>query len=55
MLVVGRSGFASGSPLAMPAVSSTEIRARLRASEAADDLVPRSVLDYIRQHGLYAK
>jgi len=55
MLVVGRSGFASGSPLAMPAVSSTEIRARLRASEAADDLVPRRVLDYIRQHGLYAK
>ena len=41
--------------MAMPSVSSTEIRARLRAGEAVDSLVPRIVLDYIRERGLYAK
>jgi nicotinate-nucleotide adenylyltransferase len=55
LLVVGRGGFAGGSAVAMPAVSSTEIRARLRAGEAVDCLVPHRVLDYIRQHGLYAR
>ena len=54
-LVVGRTGFAAGSAVAMPAVSSSEIRARLRAGEPVDGLVPRSVLAYIREHGLYAK
>jgi len=54
LLVVGRDGFAGRSAVAMPAVSSTEIRARLRAGEPVDGLVPRSVLDYIRQRGLYA-
>ena len=55
MLVVGRGGLAGRSAVAMPAVSSTEIRARLRAGESVEGLVPRSVLDYIRQRGLYAK
>jgi nicotinate-nucleotide adenylyltransferase len=55
MLVVGRGGFAGGSVVAMPAVSSTEIRARLRAGESVEGLIPRSVGDYIRQRGLYAK
>jgi nicotinate-nucleotide adenylyltransferase len=55
MLVVGRGGFAGGSVVAMPAVSSTEIRARLRTGEAVDGLVPGRVLGYIRQRGLYAK
>jgi nicotinate-nucleotide adenylyltransferase len=55
LLVVGRDGFAGQSAVVMPAVSSTEIRARLRAGEPVDDLVPRSVLDYIRERGLYAK
>jgi nicotinate-nucleotide adenylyltransferase len=55
LLVVGRGGFAGGSAVAMPAVSSTEIRARLRAGEAVDGFLPRSVLDYVRQRGLYAK
>jgi nicotinate-nucleotide adenylyltransferase len=54
-LVVGRGGFAGGSAVAMPAVSSTEIRARLRAGEAVDGLLPRGVLDHIRQRGLYQK
>jgi len=55
MLVVGRGGFVGGSGVAMPEVSSTEIRARLRGGESVDGLVPRSVCDYIRQRGLYAK
>jgi nicotinate-nucleotide adenylyltransferase len=55
LFVVGRGGFAGGSSVAMPAVSSTEIRARLRAGEAVDGLLPRGVLDHIRQRGLYAK
>jgi len=55
LLVVGRNGFAGGAAVAMPAVSSSEIRARLRAGEPVDGLVPRSVLAYIREHGLYAK
>jgi nicotinate-nucleotide adenylyltransferase len=55
-VVVGRGGFSggAGAGVVMPAVNSTEIRARLRAGEAVDGLVPRSVLDYIRQRGLYA-
>ena len=55
LLVVGRGGFAGGSAVAMPAVSSTEIRSRLRAGEAVEGLVPRSVGHYISQRGLYAK
>ena len=55
LLVVGRNGFAGGAAVAMPAGSSSEIRARLRAGEPVDGLVPRSVLAYIREHGLYAK
>jgi nicotinate-nucleotide adenylyltransferase len=55
MVVVGRGGLAGGSAVAMPAVSSTEVRARLLAGEAVEGLIPRSVGDYIRQRGIYAK
>jgi nicotinate-nucleotide adenylyltransferase len=34
-------------------VSSTEIRQRLRAGRAIDDLVPAAVAEYIRERGLY--
>ena len=56
-IVVGRTGFppVPGAEIALPAISSTEIRAHLArapVSEAAQ-LVPRSVLDYIAQHHLY--
>jgi nicotinate-nucleotide adenylyltransferase len=40
-------------PLSAGTVSSTEVRARLRAGEAADELLPARVLDYIHQHQLY--
>jgi nicotinate-nucleotide adenylyltransferase len=52
-IVIGRSGYADGGALAMPAVSSTEVRARLAQGRAVDDVVPRAVLDYIRQRKLY--
>lgn len=40
-------------PLSAGTVSSTEVRARLRAGAAADELLPPAVLDYIRRHDLY--
>jgi nicotinate-nucleotide adenylyltransferase len=52
-IVVGRAGHQGGGPLAMPPVSSTEVRERLRGGKSVDALVPRAVLDYIRQRKLY--
>lgn len=53
-IVVGRTGAAHPTTgVAMPAISSTEIRARLSRGEPCDGLVPRSVLGYIAEHGLY--
>jgi nicotinate-nucleotide adenylyltransferase len=54
-IVVGRGGFANGAALVMPAISSTEVRARLARGEPVESLVPRAVADYIRSHGLYAR
>ena len=34
-------------------VSATGLRARLAAGETCAGLIPRSVLDYIQEHGLY--
>ncbi len=58
-IVVGRGGHAAPpgahvSELAMPAVSSTEVRRRLGAGEAVGALVPAAVLGYIAEHRLYA-
>jgi len=54
LVVVGRAGHegAPGAP-ALPAVSSTEIRARLARGEDVGGLVPRRVLDHVRERGLY--
>ena len=56
-IVVGRDGHRgagdSAAAVAMPAISSTEVRDRLRAGRPVDHLVPAAVLDYIRQRGLY--
>jgi nicotinate-nucleotide adenylyltransferase len=52
-IVVGRGGFGGGDGPAMPAVSSREIRERLAAGRPVDALLPRSVLDYVRQRKLY--
>jgi nicotinate-nucleotide adenylyltransferase len=55
IVVVGRQGHeagAGGRPL-LPAVSSTEVRARLARGEDVSHLVPRRVLAYLQEHGLY--
>jgi nicotinate-nucleotide adenylyltransferase len=54
LVVVGRAGFETGDGrLALPRVSSSEVRAALAAGRPVDGLVPRSVVDYISRHGLY--
>lgn len=55
LIVVGREGVGEGSGHAfqLPAISSTAVRARIARGEPADPLVPRSVLDYIAERGLY--
>ncbi|HET9955496.1 MAG TPA: nicotinate (nicotinamide) nucleotide adenylyltransferase [Polyangiaceae bacterium] len=58
---VGREGYdASGaSHFALPRVSSTQVRKLLTSSDRSaqraelSELLPRSVLEYIEQHGLY--
>jgi nicotinate-nucleotide adenylyltransferase len=55
ILVVGREGFpegAGGAPL-LPAVSSTDVRARLARGDDVSALVPRRVLAYVEERGLY--
>jgi nicotinate-nucleotide adenylyltransferase len=56
-IVLGRSGSTAGPPSAvlLPAISSTDVRARIAASAWAEleELVPRSVLSHIRERGLY--
>jgi nicotinate-nucleotide adenylyltransferase len=57
-IVIGRAGYrappgALAADLEMPAVSSTEVRARLARGESAVPLVPRSVMGYIAAHHLY--
>jgi nicotinate-nucleotide adenylyltransferase len=53
-IVVARAGFpVEGSPVELPAISSTDVRARLARGESGLPLVPRAVSAYIRAHGLY--
>jgi nicotinate-nucleotide adenylyltransferase len=54
LITVGRAGYPGPGGVEMPAVSSTEVRRRLAAGDAqVDALVPRLVLDYIRERKLY--
>jgi nicotinate-nucleotide adenylyltransferase len=60
LIVVGRTGFtlpagSTATGLAMPMISSTDIRAALAAGDAgaAASLLPGTVLRYIAQRGLY--
>jgi nicotinate-nucleotide adenylyltransferase len=52
-IVIGREGFAGGVGLAMPRVSSTEVRAKLAQGQSVAHLVPQRVEAYIREHRLY--
>ena len=55
-IVVGRQGFVQEEEvLALPAISSTEVRAKLRAGAQLTGWVPTSVLDYVEAHGLYGR
>ncbi len=54
VVVVGREGFppVPDSPT-FPAISSTEIRARIARGEGVSGLVPRKVREYVEEKGLY--
>jgi nicotinate-nucleotide adenylyltransferase len=52
-IVVGRGGFTGGSAIAMPGLSSTEVRTRLLGGKSVAGLLPLSVAAYIREHSLY--
>lgn len=52
LIVVGRAGHEGPAP-ALPAVSSTEIRARIRRGEDVSALLPRRVREYVAERGLY--
>jgi nicotinate-nucleotide adenylyltransferase len=54
IVVVGREGYppVPGAP-SLPAVSSTEIRARLARGDEVAGLVPRKVREYVEARGLY--
>jgi nicotinate-nucleotide adenylyltransferase len=54
-IVIDRAGIPSGGlpGVAMPDISSTQIRRRLRDGQAISGLLPRSVIGYIAEQGLY--
>ena len=52
-IVIGRAGYPSETRFELPAISSTEVRARLAAGQSAAPLVPSRVLEYIADQGLY--
>jgi nicotinate-nucleotide adenylyltransferase len=54
IVIVGREGYppVPGAP-SLPAISSTEIRARLARGEDVSGLVPRKVREYAAEKGLY--
>ncbi len=54
IVIVGREGYppVPGAP-SLPAISSTEIRARLARGEDVSGLVPRKVGEYAAEKGLY--
>jgi nicotinate-nucleotide adenylyltransferase len=54
VIVVGREGFppVAGAP-SLPAISSTDIRARIARGEDVSGLVPRRVREYVEERGLY--
>ena len=55
VMVLGRLGHprADAPPSVIPQVSSTDVRDRLARGLPVDDVVPREVIGYARQHRLY--
>jgi nicotinate-nucleotide adenylyltransferase len=54
VVVIGREGYppVPGAP-SLPAISSTEVRARLERGDDVSGLVPRKVREYVEERGLY--
>jgi nicotinate-nucleotide adenylyltransferase len=52
-IVVSRGGHGAAAGLPMPALSSTEVRERIARGADVSALLPRTVVDYIRQRKLY--
>ncbi len=52
-LLIGRAGYESEAAVDLPAVSSTDIRARLRQGASVEGLVPRRVIEHVASHRLY--
>lgn len=54
LIVIGREGYPEvpGAPV-LPAISSTLVRERIGRGEDVSGLVPRKVLEYVRERGLY--
>jgi len=53
VIVVGREGYEGGTELRLPAVSSSLVRQRLGRGEDVSALVPRGVIELVRERGLY--
>jgi nicotinate-nucleotide adenylyltransferase len=55
VVVIARPGYPSarGTPVEMPAISSADLRRRLKTGQSIDGLVPTSVAEYIRHEGLF--
>lgn len=56
VVVLGRGGaaLAGETPMALPQVSSSDIRGRIAGGLSIEGLVPAGVADYIAEHGLYS-
>jgi nicotinate-nucleotide adenylyltransferase len=52
-IVVGRQGNSDTGGVALPPISSTDIRARIAAQQPVDDCIAVEIVDYIRAGGLY--
>lgn len=53
VIAVPRRGFDDSHPGALPAISSTLVRERLRVGDTVSTLVPAAVVDLIRERGWY--
>lgn len=54
-ILLGRGGYPNPhvQGVYLPEVSSTEVRRRLASGDSPEELVPRTVIEYVRYHGLY--
>jgi len=53
VIAVPRQGYDNGHPAALPAISSSQVRERLKRSEPVADLLPAAVYDLIQREDWY--